>query len=199
MTMPSPLLPRCSASQSPEVTSRSQTGRKQSRRLEHDVGRHRTHRSQYGTPVDLDMVLLLRPWTLRTARRASGRPLSANECGNLCRRLRKVTRKGFRLRAAMRVGIWPRHTSVSTRNAVGSPSGLRASGSALLLDVVRGLVATRSASFDAERSEKADADDAGTGRTDNGEPVARVGEPHEQKRGNHDRRRQRKDDPPEDS
>ena len=108
-------------------------------------------------------------------------------------------RKPFGLRAAMRVGIWPRHTSVSTRNAVGSPSGLRASGSALLLDVVRGLVATRSASFDAERSEKADADDAGTGRTDNGEPVARVGEPHEQKRGNHDRRRQRKDDPPEDS
>ena len=80
-----------------------------------------------------------------------------------------------------------------------STSGLQASGSALLLDVVRGLVATRSASFDAERSEKADADDAGTGRTDNGEPVARVGEPHEQKRGNHDRRRQRKDDPPEDS
>ena len=84
-------------------------------------------------------------------------------------------------------------------NRTHKPFRLRAAASSLLLDVVRGLVATRSASFDAERSEKADADDAGTGRSNNGEPVAGVGEPHEQKRGNHDRRRQRKDDPPEDS
>jgi len=55
----------------------------------------RAHRSQYGTPVDLDMVLFLRLWTLRAARRASGRALSAGVCGNLCGRLRKVTHKGM--------------------------------------------------------------------------------------------------------